>query len=787
MPEQPRLFSHQRLGLLVVLVILLASLYMLTYSARIVSSDGLFLFDAVSSFVDFGDSKLDLAAGVRPPLALSLERGALYALPDANTEHLQIILAAPLYWLAQQLPGIGLVHAVYLFNVLVCALSGGALFLYVLVLGYDERTALTAGAVLGLGTIVWPYSKTFFQEPLTLLLLLLTAMCIERWRQMQYRTLMWLLWAVVFGLGAILSKGAATLALPGLIVIALPAWSGRFSRRFGLGLLAGVMIVVVLLLLGEPLGITGRIGRLLNAFTQPQPFAGVALQSYLVSMGASFWATSPVILLALPGAWLLHRRRQHRDLIVAVLMILSFALVYALRQGPDWFGGLSWPPRFLLPVIAFPLLCALPVIDAAVHRPLRSPALIGFGVVFAFSVWVQLTGVSLWWADYANALPPESGYISEWAGGMYDPRYLRWVYIPPLWAQKSLDFAWVRVDTPGWPLAFGALAVVSLLLLRRGCRWWVAGLVLVYLAATYAGLRVIYDDDLYLGFDQDLHALLPILEAETQPGDVVLLSDLTYDDFFLNYGKLDGARLVSLPDHPGEQPSPEQLPEIISNNPDLLMNWRALPMIHALAEPRSSIWLLTNNGPFIPWSVRAVEQFMHQHYFPTREFLTGPDSRLIEYSTVPAPAPHAFRSPEYLTDLVYNDALRLHGYELPAGTIYAAGDIVPVALYWQPDAPLEQDYKVALLLRDAAGAAVSDALNTEPGGGFAHTSQWTLGVPVWDNRGIRLPDVLPAGEYQLWVVVYGQDLDGNIENLSVIGAETGEGFIGILPQRLTVE
>ncbi|MBZ0297657.1 MAG: hypothetical protein K8L99_34185 [Anaerolineae bacterium] len=787
MPEQPRLFSRQRLGLLVVLIILLASIYMLTYSARIVSSDGLFLVDSVGSFVRFGDFKLDLSAGVRPPLPLSLERGALYALPDVSTEHLQIILAAPLYWLAQQLPGIGLVHAVYLFNILVSALTGGVMFLYALVLGYRERSALAAGLMLGLGTIVWPYSKTFFQEPLTLLLLLLTALCIERWRQIHYRSLPWLAGVLLFGLGAILSKGAATLALPGLIVIALPAWSGKLSRRFIWGVLAGGLVIVALLLLGEPLGITGRIGRLLNAFTRPQPFARAALQSYLLSIGASFWATSPVILLAVPGIWLLHRRRQYRYLLVAVLMILTFALVYALRQGSDWFGGLSWPPRFLLPVIAFPLLCALPVIDAAVHRPLRSPAWIGFALLFIFSMWVQFTGVSLWWADYANALPPESGHISEWAGGMYDLRYVRWLYIPPLWAQKSLDFAWVRLGIPGWPLAFGALALVSGLLFRRRKAWWVAGLAVVYVGLTYAGMRAIYDDNLYLAFDPDLHALLPVIDAETQPGDVVLLSDLSYDEFFLNYAKLESARLVSLPDHPGEQPSPEQLPEVVSNNPDLLLDWRSLPMIHALAESRDRIWLLTNNGPFIPWSVRAVEQFMHQHYFPTREFLTGPDSRLIEYSTVPAPAPYAFKGPEQLSDLVYDDAIHLNGYDLPAGMTYAAGDIVPVALYWQSEMPLEVDYKVALLLRDNQGSAVADSLNTEPGGGFAHTSQWTPGVPVWDNRGILLPDTLPAGEYQLWVVVYGQDLDGNVENLPVRGAETREGFIGVLPLRITVE
>ena len=57
-----------------------------------------------------------------------------------------MILAAPLYLLAQIVPGIGLVQTVYLFNVLVGAAAGCVLFLYALALGYRERTAAAGGA-----------------------------------------------------------------------------------------------------------------------------------------------------------------------------------------------------------------------------------------------------------------------------------------------------------------------------------------------------------------------------------------------------------------------------------------------------------------------------------------------------------------------------------------------------------------------------------------------------------------------------------------------------------------
>ena len=101
-PEQVQnqIQSHRRFGLLVVLFVSLCSFYMLTYSARIESTDTLFLFDAAGSLVRYGDLRLDISAGVRPPPPGSLPTDTRYPLPHVGAEPLQIILVTPLYWLA---------------------------------------------------------------------------------------------------------------------------------------------------------------------------------------------------------------------------------------------------------------------------------------------------------------------------------------------------------------------------------------------------------------------------------------------------------------------------------------------------------------------------------------------------------------------------------------------------------------------------------------------------------------------------------------------------------------
>jgi hypothetical protein len=783
-PEKIQNPRHAQL--LVVLFMVLCSIYTLTYSARIESTDTLFLFDAAGSLVRFGDLKLDTSAGVRPPAPNVLQTGSGYApLPDVDAEPLQIVLAAPLYWLVSRLPGVGLIHGIYLFNVLVSAAAGCVLYLYAHTLGYTAKVGVLAALLLALGSIVWPYSKTFFQEPLALLLILTAALLLEKWRASGYHAFGWLLLAVIAALGAVLGKAAAALAIPGLVIIATPRLT---PRRLVILLIVATGLAVLLLFAAEPLGISGRIGRTVAVLRRPSQYAGVALHTYLLSIGGSVWGTSPVMLLAFPGLW---RLRNWRHGLALLVMLLSFTLVYAFWQGPNWFGGLSWPPRFLIPVVPLGLIAALPALDRALRRPLPNRMTFIVGVLFAYGIWIQLSAVTLRWNEYLRGLPPEANGLGEWGGGLNLVRYLRWVVIPSLWSQSEFDLVWTRAGVWWWPLVFGLLAMACVCLLWRLLRgrlvhkWALISLPPLFLIVTFFSLRAVYADPLYGADNPALRDMQAIMDSETA-GDIVLLSDLAYERYFTNSEGLNGPRIVGLPFQPGEQPSPEQPPQVTSDNPDMLVDRSTGPFIFALAETRHRLFVLASSGPFLPWSVRPVERFMAAHYYPLREMTTGPQVRLIEYDTTPAPDPYALLGPQYLTDLTYGDNIRLIGYELPHGTNYAPGDAVPVSLYWQTDAPLDTSYKVAWFVRDANGGPLVQGWDIEPGAGFWPTNIWRSDVPVWDNRALRLPANTPPGAYRLWIVMYTNAADGSVINLPVTGSETLEGYIGVLPTIIQV-
>lgn len=785
-PEKAQNRNHRR-ALLVVLFFTLCSLYMITYSARIESTDTLFLFDATGSLVRYGDLKLDTSAGVRPPAPNPLALGTQYPLPEVGSEPLQIILAAPLYALADQLPGVGMVHGVYLFNVLVSAAAGCALYVYARVLGYSDRAGVLAAFMLAAGTIVWPYSKTFFQEPLALLLILLAALMLEKWRSQHYRGIHWLILAMLIFGAALFSKAAAALALPGLVIIAAPRLT---LRRLAIMLVIMAALGGVILLMSEPLGIAGRISRTIQILRSPSPNTPIALHSYLLSIGGSIWGTSPVILLALPGAWL---SRRYRHLAAAVVMALCFACIYAFWQSGSWFGGLSWPPRFLIPVVPFGIIAAFPVLERVLRAP-RNRWLTGLvAAIFAYGIWIQLSAVTVLWREYGHALPPESGGLGEWGGGLNLVQYLRWVVVPGLWPHTELDFIWVRTGVGWWPLLFGLLLLsggwlIWRMLRRPGSvRRLVAAVPVVFALSVLVGLRGVHDDPLFDTSNPALQTMRDIILTETEPDDMVLLSDLAYERFFTNQDRSGSPRVVGLPFQPGEQPSPEQPAEVISDNPDVLIHPTTGPFLFALAQQHDRLFLLASSGPFIPWSVRPVERFMSTYYYPIREIETGPQVRLIEYATTPSPAPYPMLGPAYTTDLQYGDSIRLIGYELPQATHYAPGDALPISLYWQTDAALDTRYKVALFMRHADGAPLTQGWDSEPGGGFTPTDAWLPHVPVWDNRALRLPADTPPGSYRLWVVLYATGADGTIQNLPVTGTDTVEGYIGVLPVTIEVE
>ena len=217
----------------------------------------------------------------------------------------------------------------------------------------------------------------------------------------------------------------------------------------------------------------------------------------------------------------------------------------------------------------------------------------------------------------------------------------------------------------------------------------------------------------------------------------------------------------------------------------MLLTTDTIQLIYNLAATRDRLWLLVDGGPDLPWGVRPVERFMSAHYYPIRTIETGPITRLIEYSTISAPDMFAYREPDHLTDLAFGDHIRLIGFDLPAGRIITPGDVLALSTYWKTDAPLDENATIGLYLRDANGSAVAQ-VDAQPGGGFYPTSQWQVGVPVWDNRAIRLPGDLPAGTYQLWIKLYDFNADGSVRDLPVTAGDRIDDSIGVLPVQIQV-
>jgi hypothetical protein len=786
--------------LMMALFFILSSIYMITYSGRILYNDELYMFDTTGSIVDFGDTKYDVAMwNIWDRYTVSEQQPSeRYPLHESAIEPVHIVAGIPFYIVARLIPGLGLAHTTFLLNIFVSTATAVLMMQFVRLLGYGDYVALLAGLALGLFTCLWPYSRTYMREPLTMLLLLLTAFFLERARSR--RSFVNMLGAAVAFVLAFYTKESALMVLPGLLLIVFPEtpyWTTRqrLKRRVLGGILVSMIGAVLVLiytdiverLVPSPIHVIGPYGLDSQYFRD-------ALHSYLISVGSSLWGTSPILLLAVPGAWLLIRKNQYRYVMVMAVSAFGITVGHAITTKSAWFAGATLPPRFIIPVIPLVLVCTLPVLQRLTRRPRHLLFTLLVGAVLAYSLWWQITGAFVSWLAYAGLLPPESGGLTSWRPGLNRLEYLRPVLLTPLLFDKPLDFAWVRNQVYSWPIIFGFFALISSWLMCRPQALpskpraiLLLALPLAFALSCIAVLRAIYDDPAYEGDNDSLRQVSAIVDAEETAGDVLIVNDWNvHGTYFLNDASFDLTRVVVLPLSPGERYNFEDIPKVESDDVRDLLPRRAPNAIHALAAQRDRLWLLMETGPFIPWSIRPVERFMAQYYYPLREWQTDPPDptvRLLEYATVPAP--DAEESPEYTTPLRFGESIHLFGFSLPAGTSYLSGEVLPVTLYWQTDTPINADYTVALFLADGNDMPVTQGMDGPPGGGFLPTATWTVGEIVQDNRALRLPEETPPGEYRLWLRLYTWE-DGELAYASVTGGQTIEDSMAALPITITV-
>ena len=458
------------------LVTLTLSVYMLTFRAVIQSGDTLRALDAASSQARYGDWLMDESNWFKPALIIREESELPLREYDVE-ERLNAQLATVLLRLADFLPRLGNIHTVWLFNVFVASLSVGLIFCLLRALKFSDAAAAVVALAASLGTNLWAYSQTFFREPLSAFFILAALLSLQLGRGRKPIVRLLSLGAAAGGLYlAFLTKHSAVFAIPAALIFALPAGYGAgrlFTRRLALWLLALAGASITLLMVLDPL--PQPLSQLLAQFGIKADFAGAALRSYLLSPGASIWGTSPILLLAIAGGLMLWRRQQYALVLTVATGLVAYVAGHALTTGVHWFGGLSWPPRFLLPVLPLLMLATAPAAERML-QPGQSRLRLLWAVLLLYGVWIQFSAVSLSWSHYSDSLPAESQGLAEWLPSMYQPQYFRWALLPQRWGDLGFDFLWTRAQLPIWGFSFAALALAVawalIRLLRHGRSRW---------------------------------------------------------------------------------------------------------------------------------------------------------------------------------------------------------------------------------------------------------------------------------------------------------------------------
>lgn len=260
--------------------------------------------------------------------------------------------------------------AVSVFNVLVSALTVLVFWFLLVTLGHSSRTATLTAILLAFGSLLWPYSGTFFSEPLaTLFTVLSLFFLLQEGQGKKNGSISPGLWTILGGLALGLASTVhitAVLFLPFFIL--LTDSKDRYTRPemrkvWVAGAVFTLGFLLPMILLGYynfiRFGNILETGRSVDMALADSLFYGRFTLSFLglyglVAGGAKgLLVTSPSTLLGI-FSWRQFARRQGYLSHVLLAMVVFRIFFIALRT--DWHGGYSLGPRYLVMIIPFTLI-----------------------------------------------------------------------------------------------------------------------------------------------------------------------------------------------------------------------------------------------------------------------------------------------------------------------------------------------------------------------------------------------------------------------------------------------
>lgn len=739
----------QNIRYIIALFCLLGGVYFLTYSGRNISDDENYLINSMQSFFSRGAFDIAYHADLLPEL-VPLKRTP-FAI--AAQEPLHSLLALPLYALGYVLPGIGMMHVVWLFNLLIVVLTACLIYAAIRLDGINAGTAFVLALIFGVGTIIWPYALTFFREPLAGLCLtvsFISARQIMLNRSMLNRQHKHLWWTGVIlgGVGVLFTKVVLILGLVAISVMLLPPLqpSWRTLKQYGLIALLVVISSALLAVIGELIE-NWRLSffyvmNLTRGFLT-SPNMAESLFGYLISPGRSFFLYSPVLILSLYGSVLLWRWGEKRLIIGAWLALILIAMSYS-SIGEVWWGGNGWGPRYLIPLVPMFFLMSVPaMLDLwARGRTWR----VSLALIVLLSVGVQILGTTVSFYRHYNILSDNNLRVG--VEGIWD---WEWSSIPThlaLWNVNTLDVAWRFTSNSVWMVLALCMVIIvlSAWLAYRGGRVLSWGLPMLVVVAFGLGIYQLRDDSRYVIHD-DAPAMVALMSEQARPGDIILIQVVDMRDTFLNKFK-SRIPVVTLSYAPGENFDPAVHPEEWRSVPPAqLLNPATLHIAASSTEIYQRIWLITNANRNDPNELRATERYLLENFYPIATYEISPFGRAVLFDITP------------LTTIIqgepvhFDEQVALMGYALPDGTSYQSGDAIPIALGWSVLEDLREDYLISIQFALPAQPPIAqyDGL---PNWGFGRTSQWQVGQIYMDYYGLQIPSGTPPGDYNVQLIVY---------------------------------
>jgi hypothetical protein len=571
------------------IALLLAGIYLLSFSGLLYSQDSMSMFSVTESVVKRGELNTDqmwTLFKARNEIASDGESYAKYGYGIS-------LFALPLYALALALPGLGLVQTTLLTCTVIIAITGGLVFFAARRLAYSRRVSLALALLFGLATPAWVYAKQFWSETFGVFTLFAAFYFLLSYRQERH-TLDAILGGIALGLAVATrvtnaalipfyawygftggALQAPSIGASGPAVSAesnrapqppkpddTTAGSGKLSTARRLAnrrnLLAfswfGLMLGLALLSIagynwvrnGSPLATGYRADESFD-----NPFL-LGLYGLLFSPGKGLFVYVP-FLAALPWAAAVLWRRARRELLLALAISAIYLVVFSTWYY--WWGGTNWGPRFLLPVMPFLVLLLAPACELAGRIDFRNRARVAFSSLFValclLSFSFQLLGVSIPSLAYRARMVRLSAN-PDW-DSIFFPQFSPLVGSLNLLRPGVLDFAWIRVldnqVSIDWPIltlaaAFIALSAVGLVahftvkLPVRLKEMASSRGTLLAMTAALAALELVsiynYRGDFRFGGDDGYAALLPELARLEQPRDVLILDNDVFTQFFLN-------------------------------------------------------------------------------------------------------------------------------------------------------------------------------------------------------------------------------------------------------------